>query len=109
MKTLSKAAAGSLVLANDLRHGGRAVIKLLDRGPGVTKNLEREILTHRRCGPWALPASVRSCLRFRRPKSCQGPSTGQNRCRLIMLQTMHRALPRAPEAWCCCSEAGMDD
>ena len=50
VKTLSKAAAGSLVLANDLRHGGRAVIKLLDRGPGVTKNLEREILTHRRRG-----------------------------------------------------------
>ena len=48
VRTLSKAAAGSLVLANDLRHGGRAVIKLLERGPGVTKNLEREILTHRR-------------------------------------------------------------
>ncbi len=67
VKTLSKAAAGSLVLANDLRHGGRAVIKLLDRGPGVTKNLEREILTHRRCNAW--PSLVLSHWGLKRGRS----------------------------------------
>ena len=51
------------MLANDLRRGGRAVIKLLDRGPGVTKNLEREILTHRRCGAWPSPTFAHGCVK----------------------------------------------
>lgn len=46
---LSRGAAGSLQLATDTRKNTYVVIKLLERGPGVTKNLERELLAHRRC------------------------------------------------------------
>lgn len=45
---LSRGAAGSLQLATDTRKNTYVVIKLLERGPGVTKNLERELLAHRR-------------------------------------------------------------
>jgi hypothetical protein len=48
---LSRGAAGSLQLATDTRKNTYVVIKLLERGPGVTKNLERELLAHRRWGP----------------------------------------------------------
>jgi serine/threonine-protein kinase SRK2 len=49
VKVLSRGAAGSLQLATDTRKNTYVVIKLLERGPGVTKNLERELLAHRRC------------------------------------------------------------
>mmetsp|Transcript_2533 Transcript_2533/g.7613 ORF Transcript_2533/g.7613 Transcript_2533/m.7613 type:complete len:370 (+) Transcript_2533:32-1141(+) len=49
VKTLSRGPAGSLQLATDTRTNQYVVVKLLERGPGVTKNLEREFLAHRRC------------------------------------------------------------
>jgi len=49
VKCLSRGAAGSLQLATDRRTNTYVIIKLLERGPGVTKNLERELLAHRRC------------------------------------------------------------
>lgn len=49
VKCLSRGAAGSLQLATDRRTNTYVIIKLLERGPGVTKNMERELLAHRRC------------------------------------------------------------
>lgn len=49
MKHIGKGSYGDVVLARNKETGESNALKFIERGPGLTQNVEKEIINHRKC------------------------------------------------------------